>query len=319
MHLNENPYNLPLVVQEKIIKTIPIVHQYHLDYEYEVTNKLAQIFKLKPENILITNGVDEAVDQVMLVSPAFRIVCAKPGFDGYLNRSKAFLRNCCFLKRSLYDFQLEQSSIEQIGKNDLVFLASPDNPTGVSLNAEQLETIDSLSGRLFIDKTYEDYQTNQLVQFNEIKKNRYYFYSFSKAFCLAGMRLGLLVGYPDDILQIKEKNRFCNIGILPLVSLDAMLDQIEWIQQKVAEINVEKKRLYLNMNKLDYKTSMTQTNFLLFRTIHNGQLQKQLLQYNILVKDTAPFGLNDHLRVSIGLFHQNDFFISVLDKIKNQN
>ena len=53
MHLNENPYNLPLVVQEKIIKTIPIVHQYHLDYEYEVTNKLAQIFKLKPENIIL--------------------------------------------------------------------------------------------------------------------------------------------------------------------------------------------------------------------------------------------------------------------------
>ena len=314
---NENSFGSPLPDS---------FNRYPDPLQLSVKEKLSKIKGVPEENIFLGNGSDEAIDLL------YRIFC-EPGRDNAMIFPPTYgmyevcaeMNDVRVKKVTLTkDFQLDIAAIETAIDpfTKLIFICSPNNPTGNSINRGDVEIIlNNFEGLVIIDEAYINYsrQKSFIPELTEYP-NLIVMQTLSKAWGLAGLRLGMAFA-SQPIIDLMNKVKYpYNINTATqLLALEA-LDNIEWVNEHIATTVTERERLkneLLNLaaTELVYPSD---ANFLLVKVKEAGRIYDQLRDKGIIVRDRSKVVLcDDSLRITIGTPEENRLLIKELSKYKS--
>jgi histidinol-phosphate aminotransferase len=267
---NENLYIPRETMKEIMARAIERIdpRTYPDEEEEELREEIAKAYSLNSESIVLTNGGDEAIDLLLSLTCSLaktpRIAILRPSFPMYSIRSLLRGYRVEYIELSEKNFSVDvEKAVEIASRSDLVFLCSPNNPTGNILPRELIRAVAETSkGMVVLDQAYrefsEDPQDDLLEKFDNIVAVR----TFSKAYGLAGLRLGYIVAHRDISRALKilrlpfQLNKFTlAVGIEALGMRDKLLRYVD-------EVKRARKALVSRLRNIDYlETYDTQTNF----------------------------------------------------------
>ncbi len=312
---NENSLGSPLL---KWYNRYPDPHQQKLK------EKISAIKGIAPEHIFLGNGSDEAIDIL------FRAFC-EPGRDNVIvcpptygmYEVSARINNVAVKKVQMTpDFQLNLEGLEEaIDQNTrIIWLCSPNNPSGNALHREDIEMVlNNFDGILVIDEAYINFSRQRsfipdLIDY----PNLVILQTLSKAWGLAALRVGMAfasAGIIDIMNKIKPPY---NINE-PSQELAAQaLDEVEQVNEMIRVIVSERNRLAIELQKIPIVQEIfpSDANFLLVRIEEARKVYEYLLSVGIVVRDrsTTP-GCASCLRITVGTPKENDVLLSALHSL----
>lgn len=206
-------------------------------------------------------------------------------------------------------------------KTSLIFITSPNNPTGTHLPKAQVdELLNNLPDHLVVvfDEVY--YQFADAIDFVRPlpyvleNKNVIGVNSFSKAYGLAGLRIGYSYSTPEIAAYLQSLRRPFLINTLSLEAAIAALEDTAFIEKTVQHVQQEKQFLYRALDQLGIKYWKTQANFILLKpTMDAFEFEKIMLQEGVMVRPVEGFGAPDCVRVTIGTRAGNEAFLNGLN------
>lgn len=311
---NENPYGSPL----------PQAHNRYPDpIQAALKERIAQIKGIPAKHIFIGNGSDEAID---LIIRAFcepkhdNIIIMTPTYGMY--EVSAQINNVEIKRVSLTpDFQLDLNNIaETINSNTkVVFICSPNNPTGNSIKKLDIETLlNNFQGLVVVDEAYINY-SKQYSIINELTEypNLVVLQTFSKAWGLAGLRIGMAFGsLPLIEILNKVKPPYNLSEVTQKLAIEA-LDNLPLINSWIKETVVERELLKDNLIKLDFVVNVypSDANFLLVKFNDANAVYNYLLENGIIVRNRSSIEMCENtLRISIGTPQENEKLIACLTR-----
>lgn len=208
-------------------------------------------------------------------------------------------------------------------KTRLVFVTNPNNPTGTYLPKSQIdELINGLPDHvvLLYDEVYYQYVDTtdyvRAIPYVVAGKNVIGINSFSKAYGLAGLRVGYSYSTPEIAQYLQTLRRPFMINSLSMNAAIAALEDTDFIKATVDLIHQEKNYLYAELDKLGMKYWPTQANFILIQpTISEQAFEQQLLAEGIMVRPAGSFGAPNCVRVTIGTHEANLALVGALKKV----
>lgn len=324
MDANESPFNFPGKVLDHFKKTIDslLFNRYPDPLSDNVRQLLAEKYGLTPDNFLVGNGGDELIYYILLAygGRGRKVLSFPPTFSVYGIYAEITCTDFIEVVRN-DKFAIDIDQINEVidQKPDIVFLCNPNNPTGTELPASVLDhLISNLPESLIIvDEAYGEFSKVDHSHYFK-KGNVAILKTFSKAFSLAGARLGYLLA-PEGIINDLAKVKLpYNVN-----SLSQGLAKICLQNEEVFEDNIQallQGRNYI-FNALTEITGVTPypsgANYILFRLETDpGDVFEALLKEGILIRPF--FGdrfISDCLRVTIGTPEENIKFVKALEKI----
>jgi histidinol-phosphate aminotransferase len=289
--------------------------------QQQVKEKISRIKGVPAQNIFLGNGSDEAIDLL------FRIFC-EPGKDNVLIFPPTYgmyevcaeMNDVKAKKVSLTpEFQLDIDSLEAAidPYTKMIFLCSPNNPTGNSINRHDIELLlNNFDGLVIIDEAYINYsrQKTFIAELTEYPQ-LVILQTLSKAWGLAGLRLGMAFAGEPIIRYMNNVKYPYNINTpsqqLALEALDHIATVNDWIQ-----ITVEQRQwLHDELLKLSFTKTVypSDANFLLVKMIGARSIYERLSQSGIIVRDRSRVILcDDCLRITVGTPEENQQLIDTL-------
>jgi histidinol-phosphate aminotransferase len=315
---NENAFGSPLPDN---------FNRYPDPLQTEVKEKLSKIKGVPPQNIFLGNGSDEAIDLL------YRIFC-EPGRDNVIISPPTYgmyevcaeMNNVKIKKVNLtknYQLDLEaiESAIDPFTK--LIFICSPNNPTGNSINRADIEIIlNNFDGIVVIDEAYINYakQKTFITELTEYP-NLVVMQTLSKAWGLAGLRLGMAFA-SKPIIELMNKVKYpYNINTATQLLVLEALDNIEWVNDHITTTVTEREKLKNELLNLSNTQEIypSDANFILVKMKNARKIYEQLCDKGIIVRDRSRVVLcDDSLRITIGTPEENEQLIQELKNIKSK-
>jgi histidinol-phosphate aminotransferase len=205
----------------------------------------------------------------------------------------------------------------------LIYLCNPNNPTGAMIPAATMDAlVKQLPDHVYLisDEVYHHYVGRDdypdSVQYVVDGKNVLIVHSFSKAFGLAGLRLGYGIARPDVAAQAEKFRRIFHINALGMAAGVAALSDLEHVERTVANNSEGKAYLYAELARLGVRYWPTEGNYVLVQpSVDAERIHARLERRGIMVRYMDGDGLSNCLRVSIGLMDENRAFIAALGEI----
>ena len=309
---NENSFGSPLT---KWYNRYPDPHQ------IKVKGKLSSIKNVPIQNIFLGNGSDECIDILI------RAFC-EPGRDSVLlcpptygmYEVSANINDAVVKKVSLTPaFQLDLPAIEEAIDDHIkmIFLCSPNNPTGNSLNREDIEMIlNNYFGIVVIDEAYINF-SRQRSFLQELKDypNLVVMQTLSKAWGLAALRIGMAFASEDIVHVMNKIKPPYNINQASQELALQALEEVEQVNEMIKEIVKERTSLQNALLQIPYvqKIYPTDANFLLVKMINAREIYESLLEKEIVVRDRSKVELcEDCLRITVGTPSENNILVKAL-------
>ena len=304
---NENPYN-------NGINRYPDPHQKALKA------KIAEIKALDIERLFLGNGSDEAIDlvyRVFCVPGESNAVSIAPSYGMY--EVAAAMNDVEFRKVQLKsDFSMDTEAMLSASdsKTRLMFICSPNNPTGNSFPVEQIEDIlERFNGMVVIDEAYIDFSLRpSLVSLIDRHPNLIVLQTLSKAWGMAGLRIGLAIADPAVISLMSKVKYPYNINVLAQKMALAKLDA-DAKEKAVAEIVGQRFRLEKELGKCPEVKGIysSDANFLLVRFDAPDEVYERLLAGGVIVRNRSKVpGCEGCLRITVGTSEENDRLLRLL-------
>ncbi len=293
---------------------------------YALKNKLAAFWNVATEQLVVGNGSDEIIH---FLGMAFldrergdEVIFAEPSFVQY--RACAMLADCTYHAVPLtsdmrHDLRAMKAQVNE--KTKLIFIANPNNPTGtVVSHAEVAELLDGLPSHVVVvlDQAYLEYVCDENsangLQFVRDGHNVVVLQTFSKAYALAGLRVGYGIANREIASYLQQVRGPFNVNTLAQAAAIASLDDAEQVL-RARDLNEDGKDqlgAVFDELKLDYVP--TEANFILVDVGRDAKIvERELMKRGVIVR--TGFGLPQHLRVTIGTRDMNARFISSLREI----
>ena len=304
---NENPYN-------NGINRYPDPHQKALKA------KIAEIKALDAERLFLGNGSDEAIDlvyRVFCVPGDSNAVSIAPSYGMY--EVAAAMNDVEFRKVQLKsDFSMDTEAMLSASdsKTRLMFICSPNNPTGNSFPVEQIEDIlERFGGMVVLDEAYIDFSLRpSLVSLIDRHPNLIVLQTLSKAWGMAGLRIGLAIADPEVISLMSKVKYPYNINVLAQKMALAKLD-VDAKDKAVAEIVGQRFRLEKELVKCPEVKGIysSDANFLLVRFDAPDEVYERLLAGGVIVRNRSKVpGCEGCLRITVGTPAENDRLLRLL-------
>ncbi|MFH1678256.1 MAG: histidinol-phosphate transaminase [Candidatus Omnitrophota bacterium] len=322
---NENPLGGSPKAREAISRALNQINRYPEGNCFYLRQALSRELKLKPEMFIFGNGSDELIDVVIktFVEDDESIITADITFLEYAILARVLGRR--IVKVGLDDFRYDLNAmLKKIGrKTKVIFIANPNNPTGTYVNKSQLdEFINRVPERVIIvlDEAYDIFvdvdDFPQSLSYLRKRNNVIILKTFSKAYGLAGLRIGYALGNPGLISYMERVRHPFNVNSLAQVGATAALEDREYIKKTRRVILQGRSYISSQLNKLGLTFVPSVANFILIDAGRNGLwLYKQMLKYGVIIRDMQQYGLDNFIRVTIGTPPENKRFIQVLKKI----
>lgn len=310
---NENPYNLPH-------------NRYPDPLQRDLKAELTRIKQVKAENIFLGNGSDEAIDLV------FRAFC-EPGVDNVvaIDPTYGMYKVCADVnnveyRKVLLDDAFQFTADALLAATDertkLIFLCSPNNPTGNDLLRTEIEkTLAAFSGLVIIDEAYNDFSSApSFLQQLDKYPNLVVFQTFSKAWGCAAIRLGMAFA-SAEIISIFNKIKYpYNVNQLTQQQALSMLQRYDEIEGWVKELIAERGRLMDAFSTLTCVKEIfpSDANFFLARVTDAGAIYNYLVAKGIIVRNRSSISLcGNCLRVTVGTPAENKTLLEALQVYGN--
>ena len=305
---NENPYNTPN-------------NRYPDPLQRELKRLIAPVKKVLPEQIFLGNGSDEAIDLL------FRAFC-RPGTDNVvaIDPTYGMYQVCAEVNDVEYrkvqldeDFQFKSDKLLAASddKTKLVFLCSPNNPTGNNLCQEEiLALLQDFQGLVIIDEAYADFSDvpsylNKLEDY----PNLIVLQTFSKAWGCAAIRLGMAFA-SKEIIGIMNRIKYpYNVNLLTQQEAIRMMEKHYQVQEWVKSLLNERSRLVKEFRKLPCCEQVypTDANFFLTRVTDAKRIYDYLVEKGIIVRNRTNVTLcHNCLRITVGTRPENDALLEAL-------
>lgn len=314
---NENAFGSPLS---------QAFHRYPDPMQYAVKMRLSAIKGVPARNIFLGNGSDEAIDIL------FRSFC-NPGLDNVIIVPPTYGMyevsaniNDVEIKRVnlTEDFQLNLEGIaEAIDKNTkLIFICSPNNPTGNSINREDIETLlANFNGIVVVDEAYINFSRQKtFIQELTEYSNLVVLQTLSKAWGLAALRVGMAFASEEIIEVFNRVKPPYNINeASQQLALEA-LQNVDQVNGWIKEILKERDALVLALKKFDFVIDIypSDANFILVKTADADGIYNYLTEQGIIVRNRNKVELCEGcLRITIGTKEENKAIINSLKKLKD--
>ena len=305
---NENPYNQPY-------------NRYPDPLQGEVKQALSAVKGVDPDSIFLGNGSDEAIDLLFraFCEPACdNVVAIDPTYGMY--EVCAAINNVEYRKVPLDDafrFRADDMLRKADAQTKLMFLCSPNNPTGNSLDRAEMERLlDAFDGLVVVDEAYIDFSSGpSLLEQLKERPNLVILQTFSKAWGCAGIRLGIACAHPEVIAILNKIKYPYNVNMLTQREALHMLQQPLQVQQWVDVLLKERERLMEAFAGLPccLQVYPTDANFFLAKVTDANGIYARLVEQGIIVRNRSHITLCDNcLRITVGTSEENDALLEAL-------
>lgn len=235
-------------------------------YYGELLQKLADFHKVSIENIILTDGADEAIESILGTFLEYNqtVLTVTPSFvmpKIYARREGLNYKEIPY--KIKWEFPADDF-IKNIVNANLIHLTTPNSPTGELIDQHIINKIIEKSGgkAVIIDETYANYSGITNISLLDSRENVFIVRSFSKDFALAGLRLGYIVSAPENITELRKYLAPYNVSTLTVKAGLAALDDIEHLEKVKNELENSKGLLAQGLQELGAKIYPSKTNFL---------------------------------------------------------
>ncbi len=322
LNSNENPYPLPESVVEAIAEAAELAGRYPDPAYPELRRRIAGYAGTGEECIALGAGAGDLISHIctLFIEPLDRVLIPVPTYTMYAFYSMLRDASVEFLEPSdgLYPDAEEIASRAEGAK--LVFLCSPNNPTGGVVEPEEVARVAEAANAVVVDEAYHEFWGKSAAALVEELGNLVVLRSFSKFFGLAGLRVGYAIAAPE-IAELLERirNPFCISRVAEAAAL-AALEELEHFRSTGREIVRERERLRRALGEIEgLQVFPSEANFLLIRLLgaKGGEVYRKLLERGIIVRNVSgmPGLRGEYLRVSVGTPEENRRLVEALGEV----
>jgi histidinol-phosphate aminotransferase len=324
MNLNEN-FAMPSEAVEKLLldacRCID-VRAYPPPRGSLAIKAISDFLGLSESEVSVANGADEIMDLLMkvFVRRGSKVMVVEPTFPMYTFFVELYggSKVTVMLKK---DFSLNVEAI--LKKTDketrLLFVCSPNNPTGNQFRESDIKRLlEEFKGIVVVDEAYVDFASGSVINWIRDYDNLAVLRSFSKAFGLAGLRLGYLASSKPVVKYVQRVVGPFNVNSVTQQAIVLALQNWSYFKEKIDLVVNEREWLMKNLQQIDgVKPYPSDSNFILFKVtkdkLSSAALTERMENRNVLVKDRGHLFLLDNcIRVTVGTRNMNETFVSAL-------
>lgn len=318
---NENPLGSSPAALAAIHAVLPDLARYPDGNGFVLKAALAKRYAVTPEQVVLGNGSNDVLEFAAraLLTPATSAVFSQHAFAVYPLVVQAM--GARSIEVPAKDFGNDpQALLEAIADDTrIVFIANPNNPTGTLLMPDALLALIEQVPRsvlVVLDEAYYEYlapdvaadSVNWLQRFPNLLIAR----TFSKAYGLAGLRVGFALAHPEIAALLNRVRQPFNVSSVAQAAALAALGDTTHLQRSIALNTAGMQQICTGLQRLGLRFIPSFGNFLSFRIGNASAIYQRLLKHGVIVRPVANYGMPEYLRVSIGLEAENDKFLSAL-------
>jgi len=322
LNTNETPYPLPAAFFEQLAKRLGdlALHRYPDRRAWALRTSLGDRFGLPPERVWPAKGSNEVLQQLLQAygGPGRRLLLFRPGYSMYPLLARVMATPAVEAdldSRLRLDAATARAAVERHDP-DLVFLASPNNPTGIPVGLGAIWALHDASRALvLVDEAYVEFGADSAVALLDELPRLIVCRTFSKAWRLAGARLGYLLAHDWVIDDLRKVRLPYHLDAITQAAGLVALELADEVTAHIAELAAERERLRAALCEVHgVEVFDSAANFLLFRTAVDD-LFDRLLVRGVLVRDFSRLPrLAGCLRVTVGTPQENDAFLAALQE-----
>lgn len=321
---NENPLRLSPKIKEAILANWDDLSRYPDGSGFTLRQALAKRHQVAPEAITLGNGSNDALDLIArtFLYPGVEAIFSQYAFAVYPICTQAVGATAKIATAHNYGHDLTAMAALITERTRVVFIANPNNPTGTWLNAAELQKFMQVlppQVLVVVDEAYFEYVTEPeypntscwLDAFPNLIVTR----TFSKAYGLAGLRVGYALSHPDIANLLNRVRQPFNVNSLALAAATAALLDVEHLQQTVHCNSAGMQQLIDGISALELTWIPSVANFITINlNMAAGPIDQALLKMGCIVRPLTAYAMPQHLRISIGLPEENARFLKALEQ-----
>ncbi|MBQ9043246.1 MAG: histidinol-phosphate transaminase [Eggerthellaceae bacterium] len=321
---NENAHDVPFELRREIEREVRKVafNRYPDPLANDLRDLIAEANGLDRDQVLMGNGGDELLFDMALAwgGPGRTFLNMPPTFSVYKNNAQ--LTNTAIVDvPRLPDFSIdEEAVIARLAQGDIDYtiVTSPNNPSGNRVHTafvqRMLEAADTL---VMVDEAYFEFSRHTVRHLLNTYENLIILRTFSKAFSLAGVRMGYLLGSENVLREFKKVRQPYSVDAVSQAIARVVYANRSEFERGIEQIIAERGRVFDELNAMEgVEAFPSDANYILFRLgegIDAGEVWQRLLDAGVLVRDfSRSAGLENCLRVSIGAPEENTRFLEEL-------
>lgn len=318
---NENPLGIGPKAQAAIVAAMNDIARYPDGNGFALKSKISRQFGVGLNQIILGNGSNDILDMIAraFLSRGTSSVYSQYCFAVYPLATQAVGAEGITVKAVDYGHDLEAMRLAIRPDTRVVWIANPNNPTGTLCRPGDLVEFFELAPKdvlIVLDEAYTEYLDaaqrpdvrSWLQQFPNLVVVR----TLSKAYGLAGLRVGFALCQPDVADMINRVRQPFNVNSLALAAAEAALDDLDFLRATVALNKAGMQQLTEAFSRLGLSYIRSYGNFVTFHCGDAKALNQFMLERGVIVRPVANYGMVDSLRVSIGTETENARFIEVL-------
>ncbi|MGD9651008.1 MAG: histidinol-phosphate transaminase [Candidatus Dadabacteria bacterium] len=317
---NESPFALPPDVAERVVQETGRLelNRYPDAEAHDLRMLLSEISGFPSEGIILGNGSDEIIGMLVtaFTGGTGKVVCPAPTFSMY--RLSGLALGATILEPGLDEkFDLDMGRMQTLIEEkdpDIIFLASPNNPTGNAYSEDRiLEIIDLAGGLVVVDEAYGDFSGQSFLPLVREHGNLAVMRTLSKI-GFAGLRLGMLYAGEGIVHEVNKVRYPYNINSVSQCAARVVLENREFIAENVQLVVKERGRVFGALSDIPgVEAFPSDANFILFRVPNADSVFEGLIERDVLIRNFhRPGRLENCLRVTIGTPGENDAFLAAL-------
>ena len=324
LNANENPYSPSLNIQKVLTKNFELTCRYPFRILSGLVEAIAAKEGVDKDHIVITGGSTEGLKAAGLIygRDGREIVAADPTFQALLRYAESFngvVHRVRVNKAMEHDLTAMAAKINS--KTGLVFICNPNNPTGTILDGNELKEFCLAHEKrvtIFCDEAYYDFITApeypSMIDLVKKGKNVIVSKTFSKAYGLAGLRVGYLVAKPDIAKKLKA-GVMANTNVLAIAAAREALLDTDFYKFSIAKNMEAKQMIYKTLENLNLNYIKSHTNFVFFESGRPvSSLIESMKRENVLIGRPFP-PMDLWARISTGTLQEMDLFSKALHKV----
>ncbi len=325
---NENPLGPSQIVQKAISKACSHIHRYPDAKAFQLKQAYSQFINVYPDQLLFGNGSNEIINLLIQTYclPGDAILVSESSFIAYKIGARA-------LNIDVDEIPLRKDlsiDIQKIGKHwtprhKLIFLPNPNNPVGTIFSKNELVLLleylrDNKDVLIVLDEAYFEYvRSGEYPNGIELLKtypNIIVLRTFSKVYGLAGLRLGVAISSRENLTYVNRVRQPFSVNRLALEAGIAALGDQDYIERSKQVVWEGLDYFYKQLEHLQITYWKSQGNFILLDVKEDSQvIFEKLLKEGLILRPVKIYGLETHLRLSVGTQEENQRAIAILEKV----
>jgi histidinol-phosphate aminotransferase len=287
-----------------------------------VERVVASHFAVAPEQVLLTNGVDEALHLIAetYLEPGEDVIISTPTFSMYeVYAGATGAKTIAIQQERDFQFPTDKVLAAITPRTRMIALATPNNPTGQVVSISDIERLAHAAPdtAILVDEAYHEFHGESALPLISKYPNLLVTRTFSKAYGLAGFRVGVIIGAAEQVKMVRRVSSPYNVNEIALASLPEALADDQYVSDYVAEVKQGRARLEQVLAEREIEYWPSQANFVLF---YLGERNKAFISamrdHGILVRDRSNDpGCQDCVRITLGSREHNERLFATLDEV----